>query len=158
MKSGPGGFRGAEPIPNQTEEETSGADEPSECQAGLVGLAKAAAYPTDTTEKANFCRFDLRGEAAIMGLFQPKGHEMDMELNIDLEPTELERKAIDIIETILDAGGPNTTQSVMDALCDGECLNDLGIDDQAAVELAYEMIDEGRYIIIDPEEDDEDEE
>lgn len=78
------------------------------------------------------------------------------ELNIDLEPTELERKAIDIIETILDAGGPNTAQSVMDALCDGQCLSDLNIDDQEAVELAYEMIDEGRYILIDDEEEDDD--
>ena len=78
---------------------------------------------------------------------------MEMDLYIDLEPTELERKAIDIIETILDAGGPNTTQSVMDALCDGECLNDLGIDDQAAVELAYEMIDKGLYPLPDEEDD-----
>ena len=101
----------------------------------------------------NFCRFDLRAEAAIMGLFQPKGHEMDMELNINLEPTELERKAISIIETILDAGGPNTAQSVMDALCDGQCLSDLSIDDQEAVELAYDMIDKGLYPLPDEEDD-----
>lgn len=71
VKSGSGGFRGAEPIPNQTEEETSGADEPSECQAGLVGLAKAAAYPTDRKGQLKPLASGTRPEtrAASMGLF-----------------------------------------------------------------------------------------
>ena len=71
----------------------------------------------------------------------------------DMGNNELAAKAISIIETILDAGGPNTAQSVMDALCDGQCLSDLSIDDQEAVELAYDMIDKGLYPLPDEEDD-----
>lgn len=46
MKSGPGGIRGAAPIPYQTGSEMLGADEVSDAGHGLGGFAKAAAYPT----------------------------------------------------------------------------------------------------------------
>lgn len=45
MKSGPGGIRGAAPIPYQTGREMLGADEVSDAGHGLDGFAKAAVYP-----------------------------------------------------------------------------------------------------------------
>lgn len=53
-------------------------------------------------------------------------------------PTEAKRILIDVVEGCTEANGEKADRGdVLDALCDGAYLEQIGADDQAAVEQAY---------------------
>lgn len=53
---------------------------------------------------------------------------------------DITAKAEDIIETLKDANPDATDSELADALCDGEVLAAMGIDDQEVVEEAYNIL------------------